>query len=92
MTKKSLITSKSKATGKKTNPATLALRATKSAQLIGLLQRTNGASIQEMMKATGWQSHSVRGFMAGTLKKQGKTATSGVDDGRVRRYRMAEAS
>ncbi len=55
-----------------------------------LLLRKNGASIAEMMKATGWQQHSVRGAMAGALKKRGLTITSQkVDD--VRRYN-AEAS
>ena len=50
-----------------------------------LLTRKNGASIAEMMKATGWQQHSVRGAVAGTLKKRGLTISSQkLDD--VRRY------
>lgn len=63
---------------------------TKLDQLEKMLLRKNGASIAEMMKATGWQSHSVRGAMAGALKKRGLAITSEKTDG-VRRYR-AESS
>src|SRR5690606_19841558 len=38
--------------------------------VIALLRRGNGASIEEMMAATGWLAHSVRGFMSGALKKR----------------------
>ena len=44
--------------------------ATKSEKIIGLLKRETGASIAELAKATGWQEHSVRGFISGTLKKK----------------------
>lgn len=54
-----------------------------------LLKRKKGASIAEMTKATGWQEHSVRGAMAGTLKKRGHAITSDKIDG-TRRYRIAE--
>ena len=37
---------------------------------IALLRRENGANIPEMAEATGWQSHSIRGFMSGALKKR----------------------
>ena|SRR5690606_24078011 len=62
---------------------------TKSDAVVALLRRPRGATLDEMMKATGWQSHSVRGFLAGTLKKKlGRAATSEVTDkGRV--YRIA---
>lgn len=60
-------------------------------QLQDLLMRSNGASIAEMMEATGWQSHSVRGAMAGALKKRGLSITSQkVAD--VRRYHAAVAA
>ena len=52
-----------------------------------LLKRKNGASIAEMTRATGWQQHSVRGAMAGALKKRGNTITSDKSDG-TRRYRI----
>lgn len=42
----------------------------KQATVIALLRRGQGASIEEMMAATGWQAHSVRGFMSGALKKR----------------------
>ena len=65
---------------------------TKSAQIVRLLERTDGASIQELMKTTGWQAHSVRGFMAGSLKKQNKKVASNLDRGGVRRYRLEAES
>jgi hypothetical protein len=65
---------------------------TKSARVISLLERNDGASIHEMMKVTGWQAHSVRGFMAGTLKKQGKPVTSTLTTEGERRYRLVVAS
>ncbi len=43
----------------------------------------------EMMKSTGWQAHSIRGFLAGSLKKKGHAVSSQVDAGGVRRYRLA---
>lgn len=55
-------------------------------QLQDLLTRKDGASIAEMTQATGWQQHSVRGAMAGALKKRGLVITSDKIDG-VRRYR-----
>ena len=59
--------------------------------LIARLGRTGGATINDLMKATGWQAHSVRGAMAGTLKKKGHSVTSIKTDG-VRRYKLAEAA
>jgi len=65
-------------------------RVTKHAQLLQLLNRTEGASIEEMMQVTGWQQHSVRGFLAGTVKKKMRLAlTSSKVEGDVRRYRIA---
>ena len=55
----------------------------------GLLRGENGASIAEMVEATGWQQHSVRGAMAGALKKRGLTITSEKVDG-TRRYRAEQ--
>lgn len=60
-------------------------------QLEALLVRKTGASIAEMIEATGWQQHSVRGAMAGALKKRGLTVTS-EKTGDVRRYRASRAS
>jgi hypothetical protein len=64
-------------------------RVTKSTSLIALLKTKRGATLPEMMKATGWQQHSVRGFLAGTLRKRhGLEAISEKPDDGPRRYRL----
>ena len=57
--------------------------------LIARLKRPSGASIDDLVKTTGWQAHSVRGAMAGALRKKGHAVTSEKIDG-VRRYRLPE--
>jgi hypothetical protein len=71
------------------SPAAKTFRAgTKQATLIALLQRPEGATIEEMVAATGWLSHTVRGAMAGALKKRlGIEITSEKVEGRGRVYR-----
>jgi len=49
---------------------------TKLDMLIALLQRPEGATMPAMIAVTGWQGHSIRGAMAGALKKKGYVATS----------------
>lgn len=58
-------------------------------QVQDLLLRNGGATIAEIVHATGWQQHSVRGAMAGALKKRGLTISSDKIDG-VRRYRAEQ--
>jgi hypothetical protein len=57
--------------------------------VIGLLRRSKGASIQEIMKVTGWQAHSVRGVISGALKKKlGLAVVSEKTEAGERRYRI----
>jgi len=64
---------------------------TKQALLIDLLERRKGATVAEAVEATGWQPHSVRGAISGTLKKKlGLTVTSAVVESRGRVYRIAK--
>ncbi len=63
---------------------------TKQALMVELLKRPAGATIGDLTKATGWQAHSVRGAISGTLKKKlGLTVTSVPVEGRGRVYRIA---
>lgn len=63
-------------------------KVTKLDLLSDLLRQPDGASINEMCKATGWQSHSIRGALAGALKRRGLVISSDVSGG-VRRYRAS---
>jgi hypothetical protein len=63
------------------------VKPSKHDKLLKLLRSKNGASIGEMQKTTGWQPHSVRGFLAGTVKKkQGLPLSSKIDKSGQRRY------
>ena len=60
---------------------------TKTTKVIALLQRSSGATLAQLMRATGWQAHSVRGFLAGTLiKKLGLKAESNKPENGDRVY------
>src|ERR1700682_2706981 len=62
----------------------------KKAEVLGLLQRKGGATLAQIMKATGWQAHSVRGFISGALgKKMGLTVNSVRREDGERVYRLA---
>ena len=70
---------KARATPKKAKPARKATPAnktatarggSKTAKMVDLLKRPHGATLKELQKATGWQPHSVRGFLSGTLGKK----------------------
>ena len=64
-------------------------RKTKKQTCIDMLKRPKGASLAELQKATGWQPHSVRGFLSGTVKKMpGVALVTDIDDVGGRRYRI----
>jgi hypothetical protein len=60
----------------------------KTAQVVAMLQRKNGATLAEIMDQMGWQKHTVRGFMAGAMKKAGYTVESFKPEGGERTYRI----
>jgi hypothetical protein len=62
----------------------------KAAKIIDLLKRLNGATLAEIMKATYWQPHSVRGFISGSLgKKMGLTIVSARRESGERVYSIS---
>jgi len=62
---------------------------TKKETVLRLLKRSQGASIAEIEKATGWQPHTVRSFLSATVgKKMGHKVTNDVNKSGVRRYRI----
>jgi Protein of unknown function (DUF3489) len=65
---------------------------TKQALLISMLRRPDGATVEEVVEATGWQKHTVRGAISGALKKKlSLDVTSDKVEGRGRVYRIAGA-
>ena len=70
-----------------TAEAPVARPATKTARVLAMLRRPEGATLQQIMRATGWQAHSVRGFISGTVgRKMGLRIESSkaADGGRIR--------
>jgi hypothetical protein len=67
---------------------------TKRARIIAMLRTPAGATIAAMMTATDWQQHSVRGFLAGVVRRKlGLNLVSEpTDDGRIYRIRDGKAS
>ena len=62
---------------------------TKSQACLDLLARREGATLAELMSVTEWRSHSVRGFLSGTVKKKlGLTLNSSRDADGTRRYAL----
>jgi hypothetical protein len=68
--------------GKKPHPGS------KQSRVVALLSSPGGTTIPAMMKATGWQPHSVRGFLAGVVRKKLKLRLSSKKVGDQRLYRI----
>ncbi|MHA1560382.1 MAG: DUF3489 domain-containing protein [Alphaproteobacteria bacterium] len=81
---------KTKRSSASTKPDPQARAGTKQATLIDLMCRPGGATLADLVKATGWQPHSVRGAISGALKKKlGLPVTSESTEKRGRVYRIA---
>lgn len=75
--------------GGKRRPRSAIRPGTKTAKILRLLKRPGGASLAELTKATGWQAHSVRGFLSGAIKaKMGIKVTSAKREDGQRAYRV----
>src|ERR1700682_2261216 len=66
-------------------------RASKQAEVIALLRRRQGVTVDEVRAVTGWQPHTVRGVFSGALKKKLGLAIVAAKEERGRVYRIAEA-
>ena len=67
--------------------AAKAREGSKTAQVLDLLKRPDGATLKELMKATGWMPHSVRGFLSGAVgKKMGLKVISTKGENGERNY------
>ena len=80
-----------KKNGKPGSPSIDVRPDTKQAKIVTLLRQPDGANIAQMMKATDWQAHSVRGFISGALKKKlglGIVSEKSEDRGRI--YRIVD--
>jgi membrane carboxypeptidase/penicillin-binding protein PbpC len=60
----------------------------KTAQALAMLRRKNGATLAEIVDKMGWQRHTVRGLMAGAMKKAGHAVESFKPEGGERTYRI----
>lgn len=75
-----------------TEPNSSKPKTTKQELVLTLLSQPSGTTIDEIMQATDWQQHSVRGFLAGTVRKKlGFDLTSVKEDGEERRYAIKVA-
>jgi len=73
---------------KKATPGAVADRSSKRERVIALLRSESGSTIARIMEATGWQQHSVRGFLAGVVRKRLKLKLESKKVGDERFYRI----
>ena len=71
-------------------PPSDAKRSSKQDAVIAMLRRPEGATVDEVANATGWQRHTVRGVFSGTLKKKLGFSLASAKEERGRVYRIAE--
>jgi uncharacterized protein DUF3489 len=71
-------------------PHSDARRPSKQDAVIAMLRRAEGATVDEVVSATGWQRHTVRGVFSGTLKKKLGLTLASAQEERGRVYRIAE--
>jgi hypothetical protein len=69
-------------------PSAVRSRRTKHDRILSMLRTRNGATIAAMARATGWQTHSVRGFLAGVVKKKLKQNLTSEKTSSGRVYRI----
>jgi hypothetical protein len=82
---------RAESTALKQNLPAAAPRHSKQAAVVALLRRPQGVTIAEIVAATGWQPHTVRGLFSGTLKKKLHLSLSSAQEDRGRVYRIIDA-
>lgn len=83
---------RAKPTGSASSPAKgAASRETKRDKVLAMLRSNRGATIEAMVKMTGWQQHSVRGFLTGVVRKRLKLDLTSEKLGKDRIYRVKAA-
>jgi len=71
-------------------PQSDAKRPSKQDEVIAMLRRPEGATVDEVARATGWQRHTVRGVFSGTVKKKLGLALASAKEERGRVYRIGQ--
>src|SRR5947207_340864 len=80
---------KQRAPKKRPTPEVASARhGTKKAAILSLLKRPKGATLKELMKASQWQAHSIRGFLSGSLRKQMGLKVQVIDRDGERAYQV----
>jgi hypothetical protein len=79
-----------KASKKAAKPEREATAPRAGAKILEIIARAKGATLAEIMKATNWQAHSVRGFVSTASKKRGVKIESAKNDAGERTYKIAK--